>query len=58
MVYKELQALEQAERAYREALAIKSKQSYKTDEVDSLGELSNLYDAWGKLEQAVVFQCH
>ena len=55
MVYKRMQAFEQAEQAYRQGLALRVKHQYKADEAASLTELGNLYAEWGKLEQAVVF---
>ncbi|MDQ7090516.1 MAG: tetratricopeptide repeat protein [Methylococcales bacterium] len=38
-----------------QSLAIKSQLGNKAGEAISLGELGNLYAAWGRLEQAIVF---
>ncbi|MGZ8095479.1 MAG: tetratricopeptide repeat protein [Methylosarcina sp.] len=55
VVYKRMRSFEQAECAYRESLAIKVKRGDKAGKADSLNELGNLYDIWGKSEQAVIF---
>jgi tetratricopeptide (TPR) repeat protein len=44
---------EQAERAYRQSLAINVQQKDLASEARSLGELGNLYDDMGRLEEAV-----
>jgi len=46
---------EQAERAYRQSLAIWVQQGNRAGEADSLNELGNLYNAMGRLEEAVTF---
>jgi tetratricopeptide (TPR) repeat protein len=55
VVHKEAGQLEQAERAYRQALAIKVQQKNLAGEAGSLGELGNLYGRVGRLEEAVTF---
>ena len=55
MVYKRMQDFETAERCYRESLNINSQQGNQAGIASNLSELGNLYDDWGKLEQAVVF---
>jgi tetratricopeptide (TPR) repeat protein len=53
MVHKNTGQFEQAERAYRQSLAIEVRQKNLAGEAGSLGELGNLYDAMGRLEDAV-----
>jgi tetratricopeptide (TPR) repeat protein len=55
IVYGEARQLEQAERAHRQALAMKVQQQNRSGEANSLGELGNLYVAMGRLEEAVAF---
>jgi len=54
-VHKETKQFELAEQAYRQSLAIRVQHHLKSDEASDLGELSNLYDDMGRLEDAVVF---
>lgn len=53
LVYKYTRQFEQAERAYRQSLAIRVQQKNLAGEAGSLGELANLYDDMGRLEEAV-----
>ena len=55
MVHKRVGQFDQAERAYRQALAIEVQQKNLADEARSLLELGNLYDQMGRLEEAVAF---
>ncbi|HEY3227755.1 MAG TPA: tetratricopeptide repeat protein, partial [Roseiflexaceae bacterium] len=55
IVHKNAGQSEQAERAYRQALAICVQQKDLAGEARSLGELGSLYDAMGRLEEAVIF---
>jgi tetratricopeptide (TPR) repeat protein len=55
MAHKGTGQLEQAERAYRQALAIEVQQKNLAGEAHSLGELGNLYNEMGRLEEAVTF---
>lgn len=55
MVHRQVQQFEAAERAYRQALGIRVQHKLRTDEAASLLELGNLYDDWGRPEEAVAF---
>jgi tetratricopeptide (TPR) repeat protein len=52
MVHRETGQYEQAERAYRQSLAINVQQKNLSGEALSMIELGNLYDAMGRLEEA------
>jgi tetratricopeptide (TPR) repeat protein len=54
-LYRKTKQFELAEQTYRQSLAIQVQQKNKVGEADSLGELSNLYDDMGRLEDAVIF---
>jgi len=53
IMHKRAGRFEQAESAYRQSLAIKVREKLVAGEAGSLGELGNLYDAMGWLEDAV-----
>src|SRR5262249_39942117 len=55
IVYRHTRQFEQAERAYRQSLAVRVRQQDRSGEASSLGELGMLYDAMGRLEEAVTF---
>jgi tetratricopeptide (TPR) repeat protein len=55
MVHKRARQFEAAERAYRQGLSIRVQHKLRSNEAGSLGELGNLYNAWGRPEQAVAF---
>ena len=55
MVHRQAVQYEQAEAAYRQALAIKVQQHNLAGEATSLNELGNLYNVMGRLEEAVAF---
>jgi tetratricopeptide (TPR) repeat protein len=55
IVYSRARQFEQAERAYRQSLAIKVQQQNRSGEASSLNELGTLYDAMGRPEEAVAF---
>lgn len=55
IVYRMMRQFEQAERAYRQALAIWVQQKTRAYEARSLMELGNLYGELGRLEEAVTF---
>jgi tetratricopeptide (TPR) repeat protein len=55
MVHRKAGQFEQAERAYRQSLAINVRQKDLAGEAGSLNELGNLYDAMERLEDAVKF---
>lgn len=54
-VYENTDNFKEAEKAYRQALAIKIKIKWKAGEADSLGQLGNLYNNNGYLEEVVTF---
>jgi len=53
VAHREARQFEQAERAYRQSLAIKVQQKNLAGEAASLNELGNLYNLMGRLEDAV-----
>jgi tetratricopeptide (TPR) repeat protein len=55
MVHRETGQYEAAERAYRQALAIRVQHRLRRDEADSLNELGNLYAAMVRREEAASF---
>jgi tetratricopeptide (TPR) repeat protein len=55
MVHRKARQFEAAERAYRQSLAIEVQQGNRKGQADSLTELGNLSNAWGRPEQAVAF---
>jgi len=55
IAHREAGQYEQAEGAYRRALAMWVQQKDRAHEADSLNELGNLYDKMGRLEEAVTF---
>ena len=55
MVHKRAGRFDLAEQAYRQSLGINVKIKNRAGEAKSLGELANLYAAWGHLEEAVTF---
>ena len=55
IVYLQAGQVEPAERAYRQGLALSVQHRLRADEAASLGDLGNLYDAMGRLEEAVTF---
>jgi tetratricopeptide (TPR) repeat protein len=54
-VHKRAEQFEQAERAYRQSLAIKVQHKLLADEALTLTELGNLHGQMGRLEEAVTF---
>ncbi len=54
MTHKNAGQYEQAERAYRQSLAIRVQQKNLSGEASSMGELGNLYSLMGRLEEAVI----
>ena len=54
-VHREAGQYEQAEQAYRQALAIRVQQKNLVGEASSLAELGNLYNQMARLEEAVIF---
>lgn len=54
-VYAALKQFDQAERAYRQSLAIFVQQKNRLGEADSLATLGNLYEQIGRLEDATAF---
>jgi tetratricopeptide (TPR) repeat protein len=55
MVHREVGQFDQAERAYRQSLAIEVQRKNRAGEGLSLIELGNLYDVIGRLEEAITF---
>jgi tetratricopeptide (TPR) repeat protein len=55
LVHRQARHHEQAERAYRQSLAIEVQQRNATGEASTLNELGNLYDSMGRPEEAVRF---
>jgi len=55
MVYRYARQFEQAERAYRQALAMRVQQQDRHGESDTVGELGTLYNAMGRPKEAVAF---
>ena len=55
LVYRYKEKFEQAERAYRQSLAIEVQRENRPGEAISLMELGTLYDCMGRLEEAVAF---
>ncbi|MFO1433434.1 MAG: tetratricopeptide repeat protein [Candidatus Competibacteraceae bacterium] len=55
MVHRKASQFDQAERAYRQALAIWVQHKLRSGETSSLLELGNLYDAMDRLKEAMTF---
>lgn len=55
MVHRETGDFNKAEEAYRQSLSIESQHKNISGEAGTLNELGNLYDAMGRLEDAVVY---
>ncbi len=55
MVHQEAGQFEQAEQAYRQALAIKVRENDLSGQASTLGQLGNLYSLLGRLEDAATF---
>ena len=55
MVHRRAQQFDQAEHAYRQALALEVQQQNRAGEASTLSELGILYQAMGRLEEAVTF---
>ena len=53
MAYHEMKEFEAAETAYHQSLQIEVRQGNRAGEADSLGQLGNLYNAMGRVEEAV-----
>ena len=55
MCYTDSRDFEEAEKAYQQSISINNQKGNKVGEAENLSELGNLYNYWGRSEQALIY---